>query len=123
MCLCDLRGHNAIYGLRGSAQGMDMLRKLSGATWTHWMPHPGHRFLGVRASLQKHAEEQIAEYAWHARCRERPSLSWQSLVTRELRRTTCRLHGHGLSCHKPLAIMTVRGTIDISDALLQTPQA
>ena len=93
---------------------MDMLRKLSGATWTHWMPHPGHRFLGVRASLQKHAEEQIAEYAWHARCRERPSLSWQSLVTRELRRTICRLHGHGLSCHKPQAIMTVRGTIDIS---------
>ena len=45
-------------GLRGSAQGMDTLRKLAGASWTYWMPHPDHDFPGVRNRVMQHGNLQ-----------------------------------------------------------------
>jgi hypothetical protein len=53
--------------LRGSAQGMGTLRKLAGASWTYWMPHPDHDFPGVRNRVMQHGnlQQQLKASIFH----------------------------------------------------------
>ena len=45
-----------LYEMRRTASGMDSIRKLTGAAWTHWLPMPGHTFPGVRARMLQYAQ-------------------------------------------------------------------